>query len=389
MRLEMARASMFGFAAPTARPQSAAISRRLRDAGGHCFDQLGQCTPPMFPLVRSAALTGYATLARSLALEPERLVDAVGLPRAALEVPDLRVPVSRVATLLELSSSEAGVEDFGLRLAETRRISNLGLLGVIGSEAPSLRRGIEATGRYVRLHSEALSLQLERLETSWLVSPAVLIPQLDRIRQITELALAVTHRAFGELFGEDWRPEMVCIAHPAPRDPSSHRRIFGGRLQFGAVVTGFVCSEEMMDRRRPVPVSLLVHEARAHLEQLLAQSEPGTVARARETIAWLLPTGLCSAETVAERLGLDRRTLHRHLAREGESYATLVDEVRQDVARQQLSAGRRPLKEVAAALGFEAPSVLSRWFRARFGCSPTEWSERAATRAPEKAASTP
>ena len=342
----------------------------------------------MFPLVRSAALTGYATLARSLALEPERFVDAVGLPRAALEAPDLRVPVSRVARLLELSADEAGVEDLGLRLAETRRVSNLGLLGVIGSEAPSLRRGIEATARYARLHSDALSLQLERLETGWFVSPAVFIPQLDRIRQITELTLAVTHRAFAELFGEDWRPEMICFAHPAPRDPSSHSSIFGGHLQFDAVVAGFVCSEAMMDRRRPVATSLLVREARAHLEQQLARSQPGTVARTREAIAWLLPTGFCSAEAVPERLGFDRRTLHRRLAREGRSYATLVDEVRQDVARQQLSEGRRPLKEVAAALGFEAPSVLSRWFRARFGCSATEWSRRVAAPLFEKAAPT-
>ena len=89
---------------------------------------------------------------------------------------------------------------------------------------------------------------------------------------------------------------MVCFAYPAPHDPSSHRRIFGGSLQFDSVVTGFVCSDEMMDLRRRVTMSLLVRDARTHLEQLLAQSEPGTVARAREMITWLLPTGLCSAE---------------------------------------------------------------------------------------------
>jgi AraC-like DNA-binding protein len=344
----------------------------------------------MFPLVRSAALTGYAALAHSLGLDPERLADGVGLPREALGEPSLCVPVARVARLLELSASKAGVEDFGLRLGETRRISNLGLLGVIGSEAPSLRRGIQATARYARLHSDALSLRLERLDRDWLVSPCVLIPQIDRTRQITELVLAVAHRAFSELWGEDWRPELVCFAHPAPRDLSSHRRIFGRRLQFDALVTGFVCPGMLMDREREVSASLLVREARAHLEEQLARSEPGAVARTREMIAWLLPTGLCSAEAVARRLGLDRRTLHRHLAREGQSYVALLDEVRKDVARQQLSEGRRLLKEVAGALGFEAPSVFSRWFRVRFGCSATEWNRRAAEPRPrDKVALTP
>ncbi|MGG5819662.1 AraC family transcriptional regulator [Falsiroseomonas sp. HW251] len=332
----------------------------------------------MLPLVRSAALTGYSSVARSFGLEPERLAKEVGLPRLALERPDLRVPVAQVANLLELSASTAGIEDFGVRLGETRRISNLGLLGVIATEAPNLREGTQAIARYVRLHSEALSLRLVPLEASCIISPGIFVPHVDRVRQLTEMVLAVAHRGFHELFGELWQPELVCFPHPAPHDLSSQRRIFGVPLQFDAVVTGFVCSRESIERRRAVSDSLLVREASARLDELLARNIPGTTARARQTIAWLLPTGLCSAAAVAERLGLGERTLHRHLAREKTSYARLIDEVRQDLARQHLSSGRRPLKELAAALGFEASSALSRWFRSRFGCSATEWNRKAA-----------
>jgi AraC-like DNA-binding protein len=152
-------------------------------------------------------------------------------------------------------------------------------------------------------------------------------------------------------------------------------------VQFNAAVTGFVCASSVIERARPVQETLVARDARAHLEGLLAQHQPGVAAKVRETIAWLLPTGLCSAETVARRLGLQRRTLHRYLAREGETYASLLDEVRRDLARELIGQQRRPLKQVAEELGFEGPSALSRWFRHQFGYSTTEWISRLGDRA--------
>jgi AraC-like DNA-binding protein len=53
---------------------------------------------------------------------------------------------------------------------------------------------------------------------------------------------------------------------------------------------------------------------------------------ARECIYMTLPSGLCSADRVARHLGVDRRTLHRHLAREGETFSSLLDVVRAELA---------------------------------------------------------
>jgi AraC-like DNA-binding protein len=35
------------------------------------------------------------------------------------------------------------------------------------------------------------------------------------------------------------------------------------------------------------------------------------------------------------------------------------------------------MTDVSELLGFTAPSAFSRWFRGRFGVSPTEWRSRA------------
>ena len=100
------------------------------------------------------------------------------------------------------------------------------------------------------------------------------------------------------------------------------------------------------------------------------------VARVRALIEALLPTGRCSIVQVARSLGVDRRTVQRRLADSGETFSSLLDAVRAELAERQVPNPRRSLTEIAEALGFSGSSAFSRWFRRRFGCSPSEWRGR-------------
>ena len=61
-------------------------------------------------LARSQILTGYAPLARSLGLSPERLARLVGLDLSTLNDLDSRIPARAFAELLERSAEAAKVE---------------------------------------------------------------------------------------------------------------------------------------------------------------------------------------------------------------------------------------------------------------------------------------
>jgi AraC-like DNA-binding protein len=100
---------------------------------------------------------------------------------------------------------------------------------------------------------------------------------------------------------------------------------------------------------------------------------PTMLDRVRELVELLLPTGRCSVEHVARSLGVDRRTVHRRLASEGQTFTSLVDATRRDLAQRLVRAQNRPLTEVAEMLGFSSHSNFTRWFRSRFGCSPSQW----------------
>lgn len=49
-----------------------------------------------------------------------------------------------------------------------------------------------------------------------------------------------------------------------------------------------------------------------------------------------LALGDFSIETVAQQVGVDRRTVRRRLARHGTTYSALLDEVRRDMAPRHL-----------------------------------------------------
>jgi AraC-like DNA-binding protein len=94
---------------------------------------------------------------------------------------------------------------------------------------------------------------------------------------------------------------------------------------------------------------------------------------ARQIVRMLLPGGLCSVDHIAQPLGLHRRTLNRHLAAEGESVTTIINAVRAELAEEYLANSKRRLYEVAELLGFSSAGDFSRWFRGRFGKTPSEW----------------
>jgi AraC-like DNA-binding protein len=76
---------------------------------------------------------------------------------------------------------------------------------------------------------------------------------------------------------------------------------------------------------------------------------------------------------VARGLGVTERTLHRRLTAEKESFSSIVHGTREALAERYLATERYSLTDVSELLGFAAPSAFSRWFRQRFGISPTEW----------------
>src|SRR4029453_2785176 len=99
-------------------------------------------------LVRAASLTHYSEVARAAGLNPARMLSDAGLSPTVLHEPDLPIPVERVGHLLQASAAASGGECFALRMAESRRISNLGAVGLLIRDQPVLRDSLDLLVRH-------------------------------------------------------------------------------------------------------------------------------------------------------------------------------------------------------------------------------------------------
>jgi hypothetical protein len=192
-------------------------------------------------LVRSAALNGYVEVARSAGLDPYRMIAACGLPPACLTDPEIKVSIISVAGLLEESSRQSGVPDFGLRLAERRSLSNLGAVALIVREQPTIRKVFEALVDYIHLHSEALLLRVEDHDDLVILTLSIDIGRPVPMRQGVEMGIGFLHRSLQRLLGTCWKPCGICFVHEPPVRKDTHRRFFGTRVEFEQDYNGIIC----------------------------------------------------------------------------------------------------------------------------------------------------
>jgi AraC-like DNA-binding protein len=317
-------------------------------------------------LLRSASLTHFVDVAAACGLDARALVVECGLPPRCLDDPDLLVPAAAVSQLLERAATRGNEPAFGLRMAESRRLSNLGPVGLLVRDAPTLRHALEVMVHHLHLHNEAMTVHTEQVGNLVAIHIDLLAEGGQLLRQATELALAVTYRWLAIFMGAGWRPRLVCFRHRAPASLAAHRRLFGEAVEFGHEFDGIVCNAKDLDAANPGADPVMARYAQRLLEQRPGKSTRLSD-RVRQLVVVLLPLGHCRVEVVAQHLGLDRRTVARRLAAEGTSFSALVDALRRDLVARYLEDGAHPLADVAALLGFSAPSAFSRWHQQQFG----------------------
>ncbi|MGA4960537.1 AraC family transcriptional regulator [Streptomyces lavendulocolor] len=327
----------------------------------------------MEPLVRSAALTGYTDLCRTLGADASALLRQAGLDAQVLLDQDRWIPARAAAWVLELSAAASGHEDFGLRLADSRRLSNLGPISLLLREEADVRSMLQLLIRYERMYNEALSAELIEADDTATLSITLGVPGARSNRQAVELAVGAYYQVLIEFLGKRLRPRQVCFRHSPPANLETHHRMLGPDIEFNAGFHGIVLAEGALDAANVGADPILRNYAKQYVDSLASLADPSSPEKVGRIIEVLLPTGRCSADQVARSMGVDRRTIHRRLATSGHTFSTLLNQTRLDLARQFMAHSQRPLAEVAQLLGFTSPGAFSRWFRNQLGVSPSQW----------------
>ena len=328
----------------------------------------------MTELIRSACLTAFPEVARSVGLRPDALLAAVGIDKRALDDAEMRIPASAVGQLLERAALQSNTDTFGLRLAETRQLSVLGPIGLLLREEPTVRHALQSLAKYIYLHNEAIVLRLGEIDGQAVVSMELHLTRQRPFRQGVELIIGVLFRILQTLIGRHWQP-IVCFTHEPPARRDVHHRLFGARVDFRCNYNGLIFPSTDLERPVPGADPAFADPVRRYLDSLLQSSATSFGAKVEQLVRVQLGHGRCTADRLALQMGCDRRTLHRKLSAEGATFDAILEQVRSELAVRLLQNRQASLAEAADMLGFSSGSAFSRWFLGAFGKRPSEWRE--------------
>ncbi|MFL1453147.1 AraC family transcriptional regulator [Marinobacter sp. GN3S48] len=332
----------------------------------------------MGSLIQATNLWGYDELVKKLGGDPNRYLARFHIPPAPERPDDSFVLYRSGVLLLEATAAQLKCPDFGLRLAQWQGLEMLGPVAVIARNSGSVIEAFEAIASYLYIHCPALLLRLQPSGTGDWVQFDYRITELSppQLRQSYELSLANAMQILRMLAGESARPELVSFLHGQVGSDESYAKSFGCEVRFDQDWCGWRISAKLA--RQPIDHadSQALYYATRYLESHYAPGSTALSARVTELIGRLLPTGLCSADTIAAELAIHPRTLQRHLAEEGYRYEELLDRERRQQAIRYLGEPGLHMVQIAGLLGYTEQSTLSRSCRRWFGTTPKKYREQ-------------
>lgn len=302
---------------------------------------------------------------------PDGVLRLAQITPAQLRQPEGRITAAQMERLSAAAMEE--LDDEGLA-AHARRLpwGSYGMLARASLTAPDLGTALKRWCRHHGLLTDDVCLALAAGGSTATVT---VTEQRALPRELRELSLAFLLRNLHGLacWYVDSRIPLLATAFPfdAPPHAEAYGHMFPGPLRFGAAEASITFDaqylrlplrrdEKALNQMLQRALSITVLQYRRH--RLL-------VPQVRQALA-AHPDRSQSADALAELLHVSARTLHRQLKEEGASLQQLKDEVRLEKAKDLLWRTARPVKQVAAAVGFRNEKSFGRAFRAWTGVSP-------------------
>ncbi|WP_319824845.1 AraC family transcriptional regulator [Thalassovita sp.] len=325
----------------------------------------------MFTNIRGTLVLDLAEFIRHLGHDPEVIFDDAGYALESVMNRDTRVPVEAPMALLEHAARRLDMPDFGLRLAEFRKMPDLGPVALFIREQETLGDVLSTIAQAFHLHSTALYLSFIDAGDDLILAVDLLSSAQILSRQSAEMIICGIREMFRWILGPEWRPSGIMFRHARALPDRTYLAHFGVVPEFEQEFNGIVLNRTdlALPLKRTAPS--LDREARTLLAN--ADAAPDVfLYRVRQLILLTLAQGEARADRVAGLLMIDRRTLHRRLSRQGLTFSRLLQEVRREFAQQYVLGSDRALAEIAFLVGFESPEAFSRWYRKAFGQSPQQ-----------------
>ena len=304
-------------------------------------------------------------------LDPAVVFAQAGIHPDAIFDQGARVPYETFDKLLQLAQQLTGDALFGLKGEAYFRPAHLGALGFAWLASSSLRTAFQRVSRYARVINERLVITLEEDGANLVVSFDARVPSINQaMREDVQLSIAL--KCCRTIAGKHFHPAQIRYQQAGPADTAYHYELFRCPIEFNATTTSMLIPLEIVDKKLTGSNDELAGLNEHIVVKYLAHSaKKDVVNRAKAAILDELGSGGVTETLIAEKLHMTPRNLHRKLTKDGTSFNSLLNEVRQELAQLYIQDRSMTLTEISFMLGFSEASSFSRAYKNWTGQSPS------------------
>lgn len=188
------------------------------------------------------------------------------------------------------------------------------------------------------------------------------------------------HRFYSWLIGQDIPIIKVNFPHDAPPDPEKYEALYNAPVHFATGENAVYIPAEYLEAPIAQDEASLRDFLRTAPYQLVSRQEPQTTHKLADHVRAMIEAEMQgefpSIETIASKMAISSRTLHRRLTREGTSFQEIKDDIRRDAAIAYMNRDELTINAVSILMGFQDTSAFYRAFKKWTGVSPGEYRSR-------------
>jgi AraC-like DNA-binding protein len=306
-------------------------------------------------------------------MDADRLLVDVGLAPSLLQVPQARVSAKHYAALWRSIALALDDEFFG-QDSRRMKVGSFAMLCHALLGCKTLAQALDRSLRFFALILDDIGGTAQRQEGE---ARIVLEAKAGAAPPVFahELLLILLYGVSCWLIGRRIPILRTEFAYAEPSHSAEYRFMYSADLRFDRPQTILAFDASYLD----LPV---VQNARSVKEFLRTapegillkyKNDSSLTARVRRRLRQFLPGEVPDFEQLAGELHMTPATMRRRLHEEGESYQTIKDQLRRDIAIGYLSHSDRTVTDIALELGFSERSAFHRAFRKWTGASPGEF----------------
>ena len=336
---------------------------------------------PTRPPVRTPAAVTPMAFARAIVAayrrhgaDPAQALQLAQITPAQLAKAEARISARQLEALSAAAMQELDDEGLG---AFGRRLpwGSYGMLARASLTAPDLGTALRRWCRHHGLLTDDIRLELHVAGGTARIALQEHRPLPREVRELSHAFLLRNVHGLACWYVDSRIPlQGAAFPFPAPPHADAYPHMFPGEVRFDAPAAEirFDAQYLALPLRRDEKALAQMLQRALSITVLQYRRDRLLVPQVRQALL-AHPERAHSAEALAELLNVSPRTLHRQLKEEGASLQQLKDEVRLERAKDLLWRTDRPIKQVAAAVGFRNEKSFGRAFRAWVGSSPARF----------------